>query len=77
MSRDLEKEALDKELIVNSTERISDDENDPITDYFIIPRFNRKKCIFTEKLGTIDKNSPEYLLASSYFDKYPNKHGFV
>ena len=74
MSRDLKIEALDKVGIGNSTEKKDYDKKDPITDWFIIPRADLKKGIFTKKPGAVAKNSSEYWRASYYFEKYPNEH---
>ena len=65
MSRDLKNEgALVKSIIGNSTERKNYDKKDPIIDWFIIPRADLKKGIFTKKPGAVDKSSPEYWRAS-------------
>jgi hypothetical protein len=74
MSRGLkvkEVEALDQDSIDNS---INDDKKDKIIDWFIIPKSDIKKGLFTGKPGRIEKNTPEYERAMYYFSKYPNEH---
>jgi hypothetical protein len=74
MSRGLKVAALDKDIIVNSIGITTEDKKDKVTDWFIIPKSDMKKGLFTGKPGRIKKNTPEYERAMYYFAKHPNEH---
>jgi hypothetical protein len=74
MSRGLKVATLDKDIMGNSIGIITDDKKDKVTDWFFIPKADRKKGLFTGKPGMIEENTPEYERAMYYFTKYPNEH---